>query len=109
MGIARILTIMIRHSRSRGTAIFVTCLVGLLTVAIANLNHFECEHLATEEAVHDGGLDMVKSFVREFGNDAVFDDECLNIAVKQNYFDLAEYLLKEYYSKDPQRGAKAES
>lgn len=96
---------MVGHSRSRGATIFITCLVGLLTVAVANLNHFQCETLGTEEAVVDGGLDMVKGFMSELGSDAVFADECLNIVVKQNYFETAEYLLKEYYSKDPQRGA----
>ena len=66
---------MIVLSRSRSIAFFITCLVGLLTVALANLNHFQCEHLATEEAVVDGGLDMVKDFMREFGGDSVFGDE----------------------------------
>ena len=41
----------------------------------ANLNHFDCSTLATEEAVVDGGLDMIKSFMEEFGEEATFDTE----------------------------------
>ena len=85
----------------------------------ANLNHFDCSTLATEEAVVDGGLDMIKSFMEEFGEEATFDtewvdwhvvwltlfycDRCINIAVKKNYFELAQLLVQEYYSKDPHR------
>ena len=66
---------MVGHSRSRGTTFLITCLVGLLTVAVANLNHFQCDTLSTEEAVVDGGLDMVQGFMSELGEAAVFDDE----------------------------------
>jgi hypothetical protein len=33
----------------------------------------------------------------------------MNIAVKRNYLELSELLVKEYYSKNPQRASSAES
>lgn len=100
--------IMIKHSRV-GSAILFSCIALIFSLALANLNEFECGTLATEEAVVDGGMGMIKGFMEEFGREAKFANECINIAVKKNYFELAEYLLREYYSKDPQRGAQAES
>ena len=31
---------------------------------------------------------------------------CINIAVKKNYFEVAELLVKEYYGKSPQLAAR---
>ena len=54
-----------------------TCLICLVSLSSANLNlnQFDCSTLATEEAVIDGGMDMVQSFLNEFGKEAVFDAE----------------------------------
>ena len=38
-------------------------------------SQFECASLATEEALVDGGMDMVKGFMEAFGKEATFDDE----------------------------------
>jgi hypothetical protein len=47
----------------------------LLLVAMSSLsfayedpNRFDCASLATEEPVIDGGLDMVQSFLDEYGD-----------------------------------------
>ena len=61
-----------RHSNY---SILVLILVILGTICRADLNRFDCASLATEEAVVDGGLEMVKLFLEEFGAEAIFDDE----------------------------------
>ena len=61
-----------RHSNS---STFVLILVILSTLCRADLNRFDCASLATEEAVVDGGLEMIQSFLEEFGAEAIFDDE----------------------------------
>ena len=67
---------MICHPRTlRNSTIFIACIIYLIQVSSANLNQFDCSTLATEEAVVDGGLDMVKSFMQEFGKEASFDTE----------------------------------
>ena len=46
-----------------------------LCFAYEDPNRFDCSSLATEEPVVDGGLEMVQSFLDEFGEIAIFDDE----------------------------------
>ena len=53
--------------------ILIVCLLSGLTKA--DFNQFDCATLATEEAIADGGMDMVKSFINEFGQESTFDAE----------------------------------
>ena len=64
------------------------------------VNHFDCELLSKEETLPDGGLTLVKDFIGEYGEEATFGQECINEALKLNHFDVVEYLVTTFYSKD---------
>ena len=62
-----------RHSHC-SMLVVLALAIGTLSRA-EDLNRFDCASLSTEEAVVDGGLYMVQSFLEEFGDQAIFDDE----------------------------------
>ena len=83
-------------------AIFMVSLVKMYQAQINDLpvNHFDCELLSKEETLPDGGLSIVKDFIGEYGEEATFSHECINEALKLNHFDVVEYLVTNFYSKD---------
>ena len=62
----------VRTLALRATILLICLLIELTK---ADQNQFDCAILATEAAVVDGGMDMVKSFISEFDQEPIFDAE----------------------------------